>query len=46
MLTFGYTGTATPLMFNIASPVPRLPKMKFESLTVSICSGFGYVTLI
>src|ERR1700737_4374152 len=43
---FGQTGTGTLLMRRAASPLPTLPKMKFESLTVSICSGFGYTTLI
>ena len=43
---FGQTGTATPLIWRAASPVPTLPKMKFESRAVSIWSGFGYVTLI
>jgi hypothetical protein len=33
---FGHTGTGTPLMLNAASPLPTLPKMKFESRTVSI----------
>src|SRR6185436_1880963 len=33
-------------MRRAASPVPTFPKMKFESRTVSIWSGFGYVTLI
>src|ERR1700694_132676 len=43
---FGQTGTATPLIRRAASPLPTFPKMKFESLTVSICSGFGYTTFI
>src|ERR1700682_1933565 len=43
---FGQTGTATPLIRSAASPVPTLPKMKFESRTVRSCSGFGYTTLI
>jgi hypothetical protein len=42
----GQTGTGIPLISNAASPVPTLPKMKFESRAVSICSGFGYTTLI
>src|SRR3954468_16994062 len=43
---FGQTGTATPLMFRAASPLPTFPKMKFESRTVSSWSAFGYTTLI
>src|SRR4029077_16997681 len=43
---FGQTGTATPLIRSAALPVPPLPNMKFESRTVSSCSGLGYVTLI
>gem|GEM_PF-6275897 len=43
---FGQTGTGTPLMRRAASPLPTLPKMKFESRTVRSCSGFGYTTLI
>src|SRR5450759_4462727 len=42
----GQTGTATPLMRSAASPVPTVPKMKFESRTVRSCSGLGYATLI
>ena len=33
-------------MTSAASPVPTLPKMKFESRVVSNWSGFGYTTLI
>src|SRR5690349_11629208 len=33
-------------MRRAASPVPTVPNMKFESRTVSIWSGFGYVTAI
>ena len=42
----GHTGTETPLMLSAASPVPTLPNMKFESRTVSSCSGLGYITVI
>jgi hypothetical protein len=43
---FGQTGTGTPFIRRAASPLPTLPKIKFESRTVSSCSGFGYTTLI
>jgi len=28
---FGHTGDETPLIVSAASPLPTLPKMKFES---------------
>src|SRR2546423_9865622 len=42
----GQTGTETPLMRRAPSPLPMLPKMKFESRTVRSWSGFGYLTVI
>jgi hypothetical protein len=32
-LPLGTTGTGVPLMVSVALPLPRVPKMKFESRT-------------
>src|SRR5688572_774829 len=43
---FGHTGVRTPLIVSPASPLPMLPKTKFESREVIVCPAGGYTILI
>src|SRR5512141_2107834 len=43
---FGHTGSRVPLIMSDASPLPTLPKTKFESFDWMSWFAGGYTTLI